>query len=313
MAGTISFSLSQQLDKYGEVLAGGKLYFFQANTVATPQNAYQDTGLTLALPNPITLDEAGRVPQFFLADGSIKIRLTDKNGVVQVSGDNLLVIGASSGGGGGPSVDPTTIFTTGDPLWVDVTGVRTGWVRDNGRTIGSATSGATERANSDCQSLYSYYWQNFSDALCPVSGGRGLTPNADWAANKPIGTRNRRGKVAAGLDDMGNSAAGIITEGTPTVAGSGGGAEKVALVSANNGPHIHTTTEADHHHSATYNSVNLQGGASFAVNPSLAPTGGATSFDTTGAKTNLTIDSSGTGTPHNNMQPYDLGTWYRKL
>jgi hypothetical protein len=36
--------------------------------------------LTLLFPNPYTLDAAGRIPQFFLADGSIKIKLIDKHG-----------------------------------------------------------------------------------------------------------------------------------------------------------------------------------------------------------------------------------------
>jgi hypothetical protein len=57
-----------------------------------------------------TCDTYGRIGQFFLADGSIKIVLTDKNGVTQVTADGLLVVGASSGGGGGSPVDPTTIL-----------------------------------------------------------------------------------------------------------------------------------------------------------------------------------------------------------
>ncbi len=48
--------------------------------------------LTLALPNPMTCDAAGRLPQFFFADGQIKVRLTDKNGVTQIVADNILVI-----------------------------------------------------------------------------------------------------------------------------------------------------------------------------------------------------------------------------
>src|SRR3954469_20758339 len=99
MSGTIPLSMTQQLTELGAPLNGGKLYLIQAGTVSTPQNGYQDPSLTLVLPNPITLDAAGRLPQFFLADGFIKIRLLDSTGVVQREADNIQVIGPSSGGG----------------------------------------------------------------------------------------------------------------------------------------------------------------------------------------------------------------------
>src|SRR6185295_13618315 len=89
-AGTIPFSLSQQLDEFGKPLAGCKLYLIQAGTVSTPQNGYSDSGLTLVLANPLTCDAAGRLPQFFLADGSIKVRLTKSNGVNVVTADGVV-------------------------------------------------------------------------------------------------------------------------------------------------------------------------------------------------------------------------------
>src|SRR5580765_1329498 len=97
MSGTIPLSMTQQFDPLGDPLSGGQLYFLVAGSVSTPQNAFKDIALTQAWPNPITLDVAGRVPQLFLADGLIKIRLTDKTGVVQLAADNIQVIGASSG------------------------------------------------------------------------------------------------------------------------------------------------------------------------------------------------------------------------
>lgn len=232
MAGTINLSLSQQLDSLGHPLAGGLLYFIQAGTTSAPQNAYQDSALTLALPNPLTLDSAGRIPQFFLADGSIKIRLTDRNGVNILSADGLLVIGASSGGGGGSTVDPTTIISTGDLKARYGTGVLTGFVRSNGRTIGAAASGASERANADTQSLFEYLWG--VDANLSVSTGRGASANADWVANKTLTLPDWRGRALAFLDDMGNSAAGRLTSSyfgaTATVLGASGGNESKQLL-----------------------------------------------------------------------------------
>lgn len=209
-AGTVpGISMTQQLDALAKPLSGGKLYLIQAGTTSTPQNCYQDTALTLAWPNPITLDAAGRVPQLFCADGNIKIRLTDRNGLQQLVQDNLLVVGPSGGGGGGGTVDPTTILATGDLKVSYGTSVLTGFVRANGRTIGSATSGATERANSDTNALFVYLWA--ADANLAVSGGRGASAAADYAANKTITLPDWRGRALAGLDDMGNSAAGRLT------------------------------------------------------------------------------------------------------
>lgn len=207
-AGTMAFSLSQQFDSLGNPLNGGLLYFYQAGTT-TPQNAYSDSALALPLPNPITLDTAGRVPQFFLADGTIKIRLTNSAGVTQVAADGIMVIGASSGTGTGSVVDATTVLAVGDLKVRYGTGTLSGFVRANGRTVGSATSGATERANADCQELFEYLWG--ADANLTVSTGRGASANADWVANKTIALPDWRGRALAFLDDMGNSAAGRLT------------------------------------------------------------------------------------------------------
>ena len=235
MAGSISLSLSQQFDSLGNVLSGGLLYTFQPGTT-TPQSAFQDTGLVTALPNPITLDAAGRIPQLFFADGNIKIRLTDANGVVQLAADNILVIGPSASGGGGATTDPTTVLQTGWIQPIYGTGNITGFVRANGRTIGNGSSGASERANADTQPLFLFLYA--ADAnLVVAPGGRGASAAADFAANKTIALPDWRGRALAGLDDMGNSAAGRLTAtyfGTAATAlGAAGGNESKAVVTAN--------------------------------------------------------------------------------
>lgn len=239
MAGSISLSLSQQFDELGEPLNGGLLYFFAAGTT-TPQSAYQDYSLTLPYPNPIELDSAGRVPAFYLADGQIKIRLTNAAGVTQVAADNILVVGASAGTGTPPTVDATTVFGTGDTKWRYGSGVHTGWVRMNGRTIGSASSGGTERANSDCQELFEYLWtQDATDLLLTVSTGRGASANADWVANKTITLPDARGRSFFGPDTMGASAGGRLGSGAGSfltnndTVGAGAGSETKTLLTAN--------------------------------------------------------------------------------
>lgn len=312
-AGTIAYSLSQQFDNLGKPLVGGKLFFIQAGTVSTPQNAFQDAGLTLPLPNPVTLDAAGRVPQFFLADGSIKIRLTDKNNVQQIVADGVLVIGASSGGGGGSPVDPTTIAATGDIKAVYGTGTLTGWVRLNGRTIGSSTSGATERANADVQALFSYLWG--TDANLAVSGGRGASAAADWAANKTIALPDFRSRAIAGLGDMGNSDNALFsgvtfTRGTSTSLGALLGASRHTNTVAEMPSHNHTLHDPGHIHGYTianqaYTAAVGGGATSFATN--------ATAANTASSTTGITIDAAGSGTAWDSVSPFALVTIYVKL
>jgi microcystin-dependent protein len=325
MAGTVpSLALSTQFDKNGNLLAGGKLYFFQANTLI-PQNVYSDTGLSLALPNPITLDAAGRVPEFYCADGSIRARLVDKSGVVQIDAKNILVIGPSGGGGGGSTVDATTIFQTGDVIWLDQSGARSGWVRDNGRTIGSASSGASERANSDCQSLFTFLWQTYSDTVCPVLGGRGANAAADWAANKQITLPDKRGRSAFGDDAMGNLAANRLsgvtfTTGDATTPGSLGGEAVHTLLTGEIPAHKHAALIYDPQHVHTLQPLGTgAGGGPSAANPTTGGTYATSGASLTGVRVkdaagNLdTTDSVGGGGAHNNMPPFIIGTFYRKL
>src|SRR6516165_8371627 len=121
--GTLNVALQQQFaftgcsaaaNVRGTPLIGGLLYFYQVGTVATRQDSFQDTGLTIPNPWPLQLDANGRVPMFYLSSGSVHVRLTDAGGVVQFDYPSMLVIGPSGGGGGGAAVDPTTIASTGD-------------------------------------------------------------------------------------------------------------------------------------------------------------------------------------------------------
>lgn len=318
MAGSISLSLSQQFDELGEPLNGGTLQFYAAGTT-TPQSAYQDAALTLAYPNPIVLDSAGRIPPFYLADGQIKIVLKNAGGVVQISADNLLVIGASSGTGSPPTVDASTVLATGDIKVRYGTGVLTGFVRANGRTIGSSTSGATEYANAAAQDLFEYLWG--ADANLTVSTGRGSTANDDWVANKTIALPDVRGRVIAGLDDMGNSAASRLTStyfGTSAIVlGAAGGSESTTLSLAQLPTGITSTGNVT---GTTGNLVTANG----QVSTFSTSAGGATSWLAWATANVVTVISSlvstGTltsnntsGNPHRTVPPMMLATIYLKL
>lgn len=302
-AGSITLSLTQQLDTQSRPLNGGKLYTFAAGTT-TPQSAYQDSALTIPYPNPITLDSAGRIPQLFFADGSIKIRLTNAAGTTQLAADGILVIGASSGGGGGSPVDATTILATGDLKVRYGTGTLSGFVRANGRTIGSATSGATERANADTQTLFEYLWD--ADANLTVSTGRGANAAADWAANKTIALPDWRGRAIAALGDMGNSATSVLTStwfGTsPIVLGAAGGTQTHTLTALQAPVMAGSTTIGGLNFAVVNSAFSFGAGGS----------GGILPVDSGTNVLSLTVNPTG-GAAHPTIPPTMLATIYLKL
>lgn len=330
MAGSISLALTTIWNPSAKMPnRGGKVAFYQAGTTNTPQNAYYDQSLTQALPNPYTLLDGALMPYFYLADGFIKVRITDPNGLELFVQDNIMVVGPSSGGGGGGGgVDPTSVFQTGDVMWLDVQGQRTGWVRDNGRTIGSATSGATERANADCEALFAYLWNKYSDTFCPVSTGRGANAAADWAANKTIQLRDKRNCVPGGLDDMGNSAAGgyagvPVISGDVTTAGSVIGGNTHQLTSDELAQHDHTVFLHDPQHdhdqlgTAQPSGMGGPGGLPYTYPQSAKTSKSSTGItlwsdgDNTGNQNK--VGATGGNSAHNNVQRTVLGTFYRKL
>lgn len=327
MAGTISISLQQQFHKStGLLLSGGRLEFLQSGTIQTKQNAFKDSSLSInnVYGNPLILESDGRVPFLWFADGSIKIRLSDTTGTVQFEADNLPIIGSSGGGGGVDTTDPNSIFSTGMPLWMPSTGTKAGWVRLNARTIGSATSGATERANADCEQLYLHKWNNFTDAICPVGGGRGATAAADWAANKAIGTINMRGKGAFGVTDMGNTdlaniAAGYVTTGSPTIGGSFGGDDDALIAQANipNYTLSHTLDvggsidSGSFYWSASRTNISVGGGS--VINDVAHSTNNSQGLVVTGLSVTGSVTSGGSGTRLPTMPNFVLGTWYMRL
>jgi microcystin-dependent protein len=328
--------MTQQFDVLGQPLNGGQLFVIVAGTVSTPQDAFADVGLTIKQPYPMQLDAAGRVPQFFLSDPSsggnatVKIRLQDKNGVVQLAADNVLVIGPSGGtGGSGATIDPTTVFQTGDLKARYAVGIHPGtepgWVRCNALTIGNASSGATERAAAVCQALFQFLWPN-TDLV--VSGGRGANAAADWGAGRTITTPDYRGYALAALDDMGNAASGRLTAaffGTAaTVLGAVGGAESLTLDKTQIPAHKHsgsTIAEAETHNHNIQRPTNTHtealvttGASSFfwtgdAVPPNVF-TGNNNQTHTHGFTTD---NGEGGGLAHRTLGPRKLCTIYIKL
>lgn len=108
-----------------------------------------------------------------------------------------------------------------------------GFVFLSGRTIGAASSSATERANADTQALYVQLWNSTTNTECPVSSGRGPNALADFNANKTLTLPDHSGRVAAGRDNLSGtnrnnlSASGIDT--TKRAANGGAATETTTL------------------------------------------------------------------------------------
>jgi hypothetical protein len=231
MAGLFPLSRMQQFDSNGRLLSGARLFLFDGGT-GTPRVGYRDLALSSEHPNPILADSSGRLPLIYLDDGYYRQRLTSRTGTLVFDDDNIPVL-TSAAGGTGTSVDPDSVFKTRDIKlrWDDQPVA--GYVRLNGKTIGSATSGATERANVDTQPLYEELWLF---ANINVSGGRGASGPADFAANKPLVLPNAQGNSIFGMPNMGgtvDSAFAAFLTGTTAEPGAVGGADTVTLIQAN--------------------------------------------------------------------------------
>jgi microcystin-dependent protein len=191
----------------------------------------------------------------------------------------------------------STLKTTADPSWI---------MCDDG-TIGDTTSGATSLADPTAQALYTLIWTVVSDTYAPVTGGRGGSAAADWAAHKPIALTKVLGRVLAAS----GAGAGL----TVRSLGQTVGEENHALTGIENGPHIHGITDPQHAHGpgngsnfytdkAPTNFDLANSGASYNVSKSPL---------TALASTGITINTSGSGSGHNNMQPTSFVNFMVKL
>jgi microcystin-dependent protein len=210
----------------------------------------------------------------------------------------------ANGSGGGVWTDAASIitnsaFTTGDTKLTLKTTADTGWIMGAAGSIGDGSSGATQRANADTSALFTLLWNNFNNTLCPVSGGRGASAAADFAAHKTIT-----------LPDMWQRVIGIV--GSYNGAGQSSrtlgqvvGTETHTLVAGEMPNHNHTLTDPGHVHIFAQNPVvtgtstnSVSGPGSF----SNGVTGGVSNSLAT-ATTGISIAAAGGGGAHNNMQP----------
>jgi hypothetical protein len=176
----------------------------------------------------------------------------------------------------------TAYFTTGDVKATYKTTADSGWIMMDDGTIGSATSGATTRANADTEPLYTLLWNNCNNTDCPVSTGRGASAAADFAANKTLNLPLVKGRAFAG--------AGTGTGLTARRVGQNNvGAETHTLSSSEMPSHTHSESTGSGTGGTGTFDHNYDGVAS----PALQST----------TNTSATTGATGGGGSHNNMQP----------
>lgn len=140
------------------------------------------------------------------------------------------------------------------------------WAIMNDGTLGDASSSGTMRANADCEDLFLLWYEKYPDAT--VSGGRGASAAADWAAHKTI-------------------QAPIILGRAVGIAGAGSGLTSRAMGAAV-GAETHTLSAAEMQH---YHGIPQS-------NRAQGPAGGVVTPD--GNTSGVTLNSP---SAHNNMQP----------
>lgn len=344
MAASAVFPSMQTVQIDGLVQYSARAHFYEPGTT-TPKTVYTTAALDVAHPNPLPVNGVGRFPPIFLGPGNYRVQIKVDAGTVVEDYDDL------PGGPEDPPVIPPTpsagtVIPTGFEMTAEVDTPRAGWVRANGRTIGNASSDATELASADCYELFKQRW-NKLPALS-VTGGRGISAEADWLAGKAIPLPDARGRANVGRDAMGASTAGRLTTATcanPDEAGFGFGAQQVQLTGTQNGPHTHTAstnstgqhdhsgsttdTQGAHSHNhddstatAPANVLTDPGGALITYGSSLvtrATAGGGEHAHSVNVVNDgqhshtVTVNSAGNGDAHNNVQPSRLVTVFIKL
>lgn len=175
----------------------------------------------------------------------------------------------------------------------------------NGTTVTAVTSTTIAMSNPATANASSV-----SIRIFPWGNGDGATT---------FGIPDKRERVSVGRANMGGTGdPGRLTtmtiSGGPGNLGTNGGAEQIGLTSAQNGPHAHGVTDPEHNHGITdpehshgvhangYATTGTGAGLAASNNPS-ATDPAATGITINNAFTGISIQSSGFGTPHNNVQP----------
>lgn len=183
-------------------------------------------------------------------------------------------------------------FKTGDGklTWDDT--APTGWIKIDDGSIGDGSSSATTRANADTAALFTLLWTKMSNTICPVSGGRGGSAAADFAAHKRLTIPLTLGRAIA-------------------VSGAGSGLTVRTLGSVF-GEEGHTLTSSEQASMSGNVTINTSGvsnpGLGYFNGSSYSPlvltaVDGGVGTGSPAPVPELKSNFTGGGNPHNNVQP----------
>ncbi|MEA5447990.1 hypothetical protein VB780_05375 [Leptolyngbya sp. CCNP1308] len=185
------------------------------------------------------------------------------------------------------------------------------WYAPNGGSIGNVGSGSTV-ALAKLEQLFYRLWEHLGLATAGwsiltvdgVPSTAGATAAADWAAGKRLLVPDQRGRspIAAG------QGSGL----TNRAIGSRGGAETHALIEVENATHGHGVNDPGHGHTMTISRTDPGTGTDVQAIERNGSFIGPQNYGVNNASTGITIQSQGSGSPHNNMQPWAAYTvlWF---
>lgn len=173
------------------------------------------------------------------------------------------------------------VVPTGTVLGFRRTTPPTGWIKENGGTIGSLASGATNRANPDTEDLFTLLWDNFNQATLPIQNSagavttRGASAAADFAAAKRMPLFDSRTRFLRGADDgLGFDAAIVV------------GLAQDDLIKN----HVHPVTDPGHVHAQQ--GSGSPGGVTTAKYEAALTAGAPQATNTSSATTGITIQNN---------------------
>lgn len=269
------------------------------------------------------IDDADAVRIALYRDG--RILHAPLSTVLQFATDELTAYGTSIA---------NALYKTGDIKKTVKKTAETGWLLLDGKTIGSASSGGTSRANADTADLYALLWTDWDNTVLPIqdsSGSpttRGASAAADFAANKRMPLPDHRERVAAGWDNLADVTR-LSSPVTGDTIGSSGGSQSHTLTTGEIPSHTHTGTTnsgGDHSHfsghgdNATTNFIygstttGVPGSATVGLSvDSKTPTHQAVTSTASAHSHAFTSDATGGGAAHNNVQPTIVFNYQVKL